>query len=631
MFRLWSAVVFINRSAGNGNGKRIFEAMLQRRLEKSGAPIHIVEEEGGGDGVAVSNTSRAATPSRWVSLFSSVSVQCLILCGGDGTLRHVANTLRQQQQEQQQQHCLGDRRGWPSSDEKHVRPSCLPPCSSAHTQSGVMDDEGDNNNNTSHVDPFFPSSSSDRYGDSSAESEKSRRQDEGDHFQTTESVTDLWWRKPIVLMPTGARNSVAFHLGVTSAERALSSFAVGRTEKVWLWECSSTLKGPDIHDPHDHRSHHHDHEDQAPSDYSLNDGSLNGEVGSPVVTEPSECLEEEPLFHSSLSLSCINTATQSRRRRRSRDDVPPVHLPTCSASANEKGAGAGGVDGCPPAEVGTDPFSRSSSSCFVSYMLVGWLAREERVWRSWRREWNEFVALPRLSARSRRDEAACEGSIASVDANVDAAAGRLPTTSPSSLSSFSSVGHRLLRWCSHLYALQWWKPSRRLIHADLRLRLASSCASGGRVGPHHPHQQNTIRTSPTSHHHHQRNTEWIRIAGPIQLLVVAAFPSQGETCWLTPTAEPRSQQLSVTIADGTASSLRLWHLARREARAGHVLEEDGVRTFHHVEEVELDFHSRSSSDEAAIPLLIDGDVVQCASTETIHIRKTSHFLNVCSC
>lgn len=575
-------------------------------------------------------TTATATPMTWCSLMSSSSVQCLFVCGGDGTLRRVANTLQE---------------SYHSRSRVKVTPP--PPlfgwqCSSMCSASSEnLASSGKQESRMSRKTTTTITSGRDLCalgGNGNAHNQVKVTETENDHQEEPlnrcgkEDVGSgsWWWRKPIVLVPTGTRNSVASHLGVTSAERSLRSFAAGRTEKLWVWALTTHCGVSDDH------------------------------------------------------------------------ERPPPH---------------GYASPSPPREASL----HETRTYFVSYLLLGWLAKEEVVWQSWRREWNEFVALPRLAARPTRGASVvCESC----------------TTSYVPSSSYSSVvGHQLLRWWSHLYALQWWRPRRRLIYADLFLRIDGADVSRTTSGSGYDvRRQNNVEESIHGEvdddddedrkgesmsfdrcGDHERGTSrcallhsghdddirerqskggWIRVAGPLQLLVVAALPSQGEMCWLTPSAEPRSRLLSVTVADATASSLRLWHLARREARSGHILEEDGVKIFERVTDVQIVFHPSSrytenlrrtakgggggekrwsianiwtpdrphkklshtdnppifqqeDSDDLSLHWdkkhhlsdkshrhftigLVDGDVVQFSPSECVHIHSTSNFLNVFS-
>lgn len=98
-----------------------------------------------------------------------------------------------------------------------------------------------------------------------------------------------------------------------------------------------------------------------------------------------------------------------------------------------------------------------------------------------------------------------------------------------------------------------------------------------------------------------------RYEGPLRMLLAAQMPLQHGGYSLTPRASHRQGRLTVTVATAEASRLRMWHLLRREAIEGEVLEEDGVAVHEAVEGLHITFREDGAAWDGVGRTLQDGN------------------------
>lgn len=258
---------------------------------------------------------------------------------------------------------------------------------------------------------------------------------------------------------------------------------------------------------------------------------------------------------------------------------------------------------------GTAPASTMTvKGCCLTAVVLGCLVEEQQRYQRFRSEWNQVVALPAIAS----------------------GAPKTPLASGDAFDLFrkesggSLRGTRWLHWMSLWCTL--WRPSRFAVPATLFLHFKEKDFPS--------HFEPSWAEEAAAEKPGERA---LRVHGPFALVMLSAFPSIGSDMWLTPTANPRSQQLTVTVAGRTSTRLRLWHLLRREARVGEVESTDGVCSFDRVcrVAVHIDPLTASEEGEAApkdkIPALVDGELVLFQRGETIACSPTAHHLPVCIC
>ena len=109
-----------------------------------------------------------------------------------------------------------------------------------------------------------------------------------------------------------------------------------------------------------------------------------------------------------------------------------------------------------------------------------------------------------------------------------------------------------------------------------------------------------------------------QFTSPVKSLVLSQMSMQHSGYSLTPRANFTSELLCATVADNSASRLRMWHLLRKEAKMGGILCEDGVHEFSDVVEVTL-----QTGD--AVDLLLDGEFIKIPAGTVVAIEKVPDF------
>lgn len=223
--------------------------------------------------------------------------------------------------------------------------------------------------------------------------------------------------------------------------------------------------------------------------------------------------------------------------------------------------------------------------CFVSYVHLGVLAAQQSNWAWLRQTWNDNPSLPTISA-SRLSNCSIRG-------------------------DGSAVGSRWLWMCTLLYTIVFAKLPTVQGWLEVRRQKEETPATLEREGGDGEDD----------------SREWIRVEGPLKLLMISPLSSQGSLGILTRGAgySPRNPSLSVTVATAEASRARLWHLLRQEALDGELEEEDGVRVFEHVDRIRLGIERGKAS------VVVDGEEVRCAAGDVLEVSKTDFHLNVCTC
>lgn len=127
-----------------------------------------------------------------------------------------------------------------------------------------------------------------------------------------------------------------------------------------------------------------------------------------------------------------------------------------------------------------------------------------------------------------------------------------------------------------------------------------------------------------------------RRVGPLRMLVAAQLPQLQAGYSLTPTATYHQGRLTVTTATDDVTRLRMWHLLRREAREGYVLEEDGVAVHEGMQGLRIEFplgsaaaqdaevktsQEETSKDDSAL-LVLDGECVRVPHGSVITVTPT---------
>eukprot|EP00796_Vickermania_ingenoplastis_P011638 gene11638-8023_t len=587
-----SCAALVNTKAGNGVAKKLFEGVLQTRLKQAGVSHWIAEvprrslapspeaegmqrqrKEVEASTTCAGHTESLGDPIRqeqllrssalpltgadlpWDALLAHPAVQALVVCGGDGTIHHVANTLQRHWVEQQQLQQKSPARSGAEKPIKSTAASVEREKEEAEVAGGAAQHPDETGGKK--VSPLTVSSSPYQKSDQTAEAAAPA----ADATRRSSSASS-WVRKPIVLLPAGATNNVAFQLGLDSPERAVTGLVLPRTEKVWIWELRRYGAG-------------------RPSLTDSENASLHGGGSSAA--------------------------------------------PLASSSATEGRAVAGGTDGrrantrtgCDGDDINEKEVGRCA---VVSHVLFGVLAAEQRYWQQLRREWNQFVALPQLSAATQKQ----------TPADAAAAAAEVPTSntdlSAYASGSFARIGSGWARGCTLLLAT---------LVARYRRRQQQRLAVPGDL---------TLILDPSSSEH-RAESDVVHLKGPFQLVVASAFPSQTPTCWLTPAADPRSRLLSVTLVTPEASAARLWHLVRHEGAEAEVLEEDGVQCFNRVKEVRLHLwrkegertslsrrrtakEKEKEAKDTGVEGVVDGELVQFPRGETIRLSCSPNWMNI---
>ncbi|CCW61752.1 unnamed protein product [Phytomonas sp. EM1] len=145
---------------------------------------------------------------------------------------------------------------------------------------------------------------------------------------------------------------------------------------------------------------------------------------------------------------------------------------------------------------------------------------------------------------------------------------------------------------------------------------------------------------------------------PLWLLIAAQMPLQHSGYSLTPCATYKRGTLSATIVTPKATRMRMWHLLSREAKEGHVLEEDGVHVHQDVTCLQIHYDSAlyggdracrgnlkkvnwsgpgslgefSEGDfEHPLLLMLDGEETWVLPGSTVTIQKSTRSLNFLVC
>lgn len=591
MLRISNCVVLVNHKSGNGHAKKLFEYILQEKLKRAGIPFSIVEVPTlpipsrmpfpraaapaalsssllPSSSLSAADGSFFSSPS-WMGLMKEPAVKALVLCGGDGTLHHVANALHRAWYRSHLCAAGGggeDDDGCPRSSPVRKRRSTL---SSPDSASSVS----------------FASVEGEEEGQERREREKRREEEVKDEAP--------FWEKPIVLLPAGVHNTVAYHVGITSPEQSIVSFSLARPESIRVWEIRRVR---------------------------VQGGGGGGGEWSGLEMWKGE-IGGDPQGSSSLP------------------SVPPPP-PRCA---------------------------------FISHLVCGVLVEQWWCYHYWREEWNRRLALPTIDATTEAFTYPASSGGGGVDTRASfslpkgfmsgggtfdlvSASSSSSSFSLSPLSPLRTLGIYLLRFLSTAYALYGTARERRVVWCDISVTIAdprpspstppfSSSSSSfssppptaTRINRHDlPHTSTTFQNHPpppppssSTHDSSLRphDTRECHLKGPFQLVVASPFPSQGASCWLTPTANPRAGKLTVVVVTEEASSLRLWHLLRREAPTGDILEEDGVHLFSNVIGMEMIPHSLSSR----VPEQRKrrwwwrggGDVASCRTTSTTSSSSTT--------
>lgn len=618
MLRISKCVVLINHKAGNGHAKHLFEYILQDTLKRAGIPHSIIDvphtplsttttttSSASSSSVPYFSTDTAASSSdrAWVTLLQDPSVKALVLCGGDGTLHDVTNVLHRQ---------------WYRSG---LGTECAR-LSLTHPKEKVKEEEVETDG-VAHTTPTACSSERRVPHHSLPHSSVAK----GPPLPSSSSSSDslAWWRKPLILLPSGVRNSMAYHVGITTPEQTIVSFAAGRTEPIRVWE--------------------------------LRLGGTN------------EVVEEEA------------------RHAENQNDTPPTPTPTPTTTLpppNEEKGEAMWEKGRRPPTDGIRAFHSYIWCGVVVQQHQCWCRLRER-WNEYMTlPFISATGAPLGAAAAPSVRVLPMGFMSGGGGSHS----RTPlsfSTMSLSFSFFSRWSHAWLQLLSTVYALFCVPLSKRCLWVDVWLTLPAtspppSLAVSSSSSPP-PHE--SLSADPAA----APQTVVYRLQGPFQLLAVSPFPSQGASCWLTPAARPRSGRLCVTLATARATPLRLLHLLRREVPCGDVLEEDGVCVIPDVLRVQwtpqdqprsplscasslsLDADSNGAGmacerrgvtnestattrrrrndvkndphhpnrdekgEEASgwMDVLVDGESVQLPLHQSVDIQATTHFLNICSC
>ncbi|CCW67949.1 unnamed protein product [Phytomonas sp. Hart1] len=150
----------------------------------------------------------------------------------------------------------------------------------------------------------------------------------------------------------------------------------------------------------------------------------------------------------------------------------------------------------------------------------------------------------------------------------------------------------------------------------------------------------------------------LRHRGPLWLLIAAQMPLQHGGYSLTPCATYKRGTLSATVVTPEATRLRMWHLLSREAKEGHVLEEDGVHIHQDLTYLQIHYDpilygssgarqegldkvscggresvgAPSKEDfEHSLLLMLDGEETWVLPGATVTIQKSTRSLNFLVC